>query len=94
MEGGDKAISRKLKVENEDGIHARPAALIVKEAARYTADLFLEKDGNRVSCKSIMGLMTVEGFPGSWVTLIATGSDAEDALDSLEALFAAKFHES
>jgi phosphotransferase system HPr-like phosphotransfer protein len=41
-----------------------------------------------------MGLMTVEGFPGSWVTLIATGSDAEDALDSLEALFAAKFHES
>ena len=90
---GNKSISRKLKVENEYGIHARPAALIVKEAARYTADIYLEKDGNRVSCKSIMGLMTIEGFPGSWVTLIASGSDAADALDSLEALFVAKFHE-
>ena len=90
---GYKSISRKLKVENEYGIHARPAALIVKEAARFSADLYLEKDGNRVSCKSIMGLMSIEGFPGSWVTLTAKGSDAEVALDSLEALFAAKFNE-
>ena len=40
-----------------------------------------------------MGLMTIEGFPGSWVTITAKGSDAEDALDSLEALFVAKFNE-
>ena len=85
--------SRKLKIENEYGIHARPAALIVKEAARYTAEIYIEKNGNKVSCKSIMGLMTIEGFPGSWVTITAKGSDAEDALDSLEALFVAKFNE-
>ena len=86
-------ISKKLKIENEYGIHARPAALIVKEAARYSSELFIEKNGNKVSCKSIMGLMTIEGFPGSWVTITAKGSDAEDALNSLEALFAAKFNE-
>ena len=89
----DDVKSRKLKIENEYGIHARPAALIVKEAARYTAEIYIEKNGNRVSCKSIMGLMTIEGFPGSWVTITAKGSDAEDALDSLEALFVAKFNE-
>jgi len=54
----DDVISRKLKIENEYGIHARPAALIVKEAARYTAEIYIEKNGNKVSCKSIMGLMT------------------------------------
>ena len=85
--------SRKLKIENEYGIHARPAALIVKEAARYTAEIYIEKNGNKVSCKSIMGLMTIEGFPGSWVTITAKGSDAEDALEALEALFVAKFNE-
>ena len=89
----DDVKSRKLKIENEYGIHARPAALIVKEAARYTAEIYIEKNGNKVSCKSIMGLMTIEGFPGSWVTITAKGSDAEDALDSLEALFVAKFNE-
>ena len=89
----DDVKSRKLKIENEYGIHARPAALIVKEAARYTAEIFIEKNGNKVSCKSIMGLMTIEGFPGSWVTITAKGSDAEDALNSLEALFVAKFNE-
>lgn len=89
----DDVKSRKLKIENEYGIHARPAALIVKEAARFTAEIYIEKNGNKVSCKSIMGLMTIEGFPGSWVTITAKGSDAEDALDSLEALFVAKFNE-
>ena len=89
----DDVKSRKLKIENEYGIHARPAALIVKEAARYTAEIYIEKNGNKVSCKSIMGLMTIEGFPGSWVTITAKGSDAENALDSLEALFIAKFNE-
>ena len=89
----DDVKSRKLKIENEYGIHARPAALIVKEAARYTAEIHIEKNGNKVSCKSIMGLMTIEGFPGSWVTITAKGSDAEDALEALEALFVAKFNE-
>ena len=89
----DDVKSRKLKIENKVGIHARPAALIVKEAAQYTAEIYIEKNGNKVSCKSIMGLMTIEGFPGSWVTITAKGSDAEDALEALEALFVAKFNE-
>ena len=64
-----------------------------QKIAFVNTDKILEKNGNKVSCKSIMGLMTIEGFPGSWVTITAKGSDAEDALDSLEALFVAKFNE-
>ena len=55
-------VVKKFKVENQYGIHARPAALLVKAAGKYECDIFIEKDGNKVSCKSIMGLMTIEGY--------------------------------
>lgn len=89
----DETLVRKFKVINEYGIHARPAALIVKAAGKYECEIFIEKDGNTVSCKSIMGLMTIEGYPGSTMKVSATGSDAQDALDELEELFVNKFYE-
>ena len=90
---GAEEHSREVKVTNAYGIHARPAALIVKEAAQYNAEITLEKEGNVVSCKSIMGLMTIEGFPGSVLTLSATGTDAIAALDAIESLFLNQFNE-
>ena len=63
MAGG--ALSRNLKIVNQYGIHARPAALFVKTASRFDADVFVEKDDNRVSGKSIMGLMTLEASLGT-----------------------------
>lgn len=89
----DETLVKKFKVINEYGIHARPAALIVKAAGKYECEIFIEKDGNTVSCKSIMGLMTIEGYPGSTMKVSATGSDAQDALDELEELFVNKFYE-
>ena len=91
---GAGELSRELKVENEYGIHARPAALIVKEAGRFSAEIYLEKDGNRVSCKSIMGLMTVEGFPGSRVRVSASAPPPPPPSPPPDALLVAKFHES
>ncbi|VGO23411.1 HPr family phosphocarrier protein [Pontiella sulfatireligans] len=84
---------KKFKVLNEYGIHARPAALLVKAAGKYECDIFIEKDGNKVSCKSIMGLMTIEGYPGSIMTVSTSGADAAEAMAEIEELFVNKFYE-
>jgi len=89
----DNTIIKKFKVENQYGIHARPAALLVKAAGKYECDIFIEKDGNKVSCKSIMGLMTIEGYPGSTMQVSASGSDADAAMAEIEELFVNKFYE-
>jgi phosphocarrier protein HPr len=86
-------VVKKFKVENQYGIHARPAALLVKAAGKYQCDIFIEKDGNKVSCKSIMGLMTIEGYPGSMMQVTASGSDAPEAMEEIEELFVNKFYE-
>ena len=52
-------ITKILKINNKYGIHARPAALIVKEAAKFTSDIFFEKNENKVSCRSIMEIMAI-----------------------------------
>lgn len=89
----DDTLIKDFKVLNEYGIHARPAALLVKAAGKYDCDIFIEKDGNRVSCKSIMGLMTIEGYPGSVMKVTTSGSDAQEAMDEIEELFVNKFGE-
>ena len=89
----EETIIKKFKVTNEYGIHARPAALLVKAAGKYECDIFIEKDGNKVSCKSIMGLMTIEGYPGSTMQVSASGDDAREAMAEIEDLFVNKFYE-
>jgi phosphocarrier protein len=89
----EETVAKKFKVLNEYGIHARPAALLVKTASKYESDIFVEKDGNKVSCKSIMGLMTIEGYPGSMLEVSASGTDARDAMAEIEELFVNKFYE-
>lgn len=89
----DEEVVKKFKVKNQYGIHARPAALLVKAAGKYECDIFIEKDGNKVSCKSIMGLMTIEGYPGSTMQVTASGADAQEAMAEIEELFVNKFYE-
>lgn len=73
-------------MDNQYGIHARPAALIVKAASQFDADIDVEKDGSSVSGKSIMGLMTLEAGPGSVIRITAEGPDCEAAVEHLEQL--------
>ena len=89
----DETIVKKFKVLNEYGIHARPAALLVKAANKYESEIYVEKDDNKVSCKSIMGLMTIEGYPGCTLEVSAAGADAREAMAEIEELFANKFYE-
>ena len=78
---------------NKLGIHARPAAMFVKVANQFSADVVVEKDGERVNGKSIMGLMMLAAGPNSSVTVEALGDDAEKALEDLGELFTRNFDE-
>ncbi len=91
--GGTQSLSREFEILNQYGIHARPAALIVKAASRYDADVLVEKGDNCVSGKSIMGLMTLEASRGSKIRITVEGADAEELLDELEALIDRRFDE-
>lgn len=72
-------------------MHVRPAGLFVKTASRYNADVHVEKDGNVVSGRSIMALMTLEATCGTVLRVTATGEQAADVLEELESLVARKF---
>jgi phosphocarrier protein HPr len=90
---GDVPMTKDLLVSNKLGIHARPAAMFVKTANRFTCDIFVEKDGEKVNGKSIMGLMMLAAGPGSKLTVHAQGHDASQALAELETLIKRKFDE-
>jgi phosphocarrier protein HPr len=84
---------RAVQVVNSNGIHARPAAEIVKTAGRFKADITIARDDLEVNAKSIMGVMMLAAEFGSTVQLRAEGEDADGALEALAALIANKFGE-
>lgn len=90
---GSMVLTRDFLVSNKLGIHARPAAMFVKIANRFHCEIFVEKDGEKVNGKSIMGLMMLAAGPGSKLTVHAHGQDASAALAELETLIQRKFDE-
>ena len=92
-EAGKHTLTRDVAVLNRYGIHARPAALLVKAATRFQCEILIEKNGVKVNAKSIMGLLTLEGNHGAKLRIYATGADAADALAVLADLFEKKFFE-
>jgi phosphocarrier protein HPr len=91
--GEELRITKELVVTNKLGIHARPAAMFVKTANRFECDVYVEKDGERVNGKSIMGLMMLAAGPGSKLLVFAEGEDAAKAVVELEGLLRRKFDE-
>lgn len=85
---------REAKIVNKLGIHARPAAEIVKAAGKFKSNITIVRDDLQVNAKSIMGVMMLAAECGATITLRAIGEDAEAALDSLCAVIANKFGES
>ncbi len=85
--------SRTVVVRNPQGLHARPADLLVREASRHQAEITLEKDGFRVDCKSILSLLTLGAACGTAMSLAAEGVDAEQAVTTIADLFECGFHE-
>ena len=87
-------IERTVTISNKNGLHARPAAEIVKTAAKYSADITLVRDELEVNGKSIMGVMMLAAEYGSTLVLRADGPDAEDAVGAIAKLIEGKFGES
>jgi phosphocarrier protein HPr len=86
-------VERRVTVVNSHGIHARPAAEIVKAAARFTSHITLVRDDLEVNGKSIMGVMMLAAECGAELVIRADGDDAEQAVEALAALIAGHFGE-
>ena len=85
---------REVKIVNKLGIHARPAAEIVKTAGKFKCNITIVRDDLEVNAKSIMGVMMLAAEFGAIIVLRAIGDDAEVALDALASVIANKFGES
>ncbi|MBI98252.1 MAG: phosphocarrier protein HPr [Verrucomicrobiales bacterium] len=89
-----ETIIRELVIQNQFGLHARPAAAFVKTANQFSADIMVSKPGeDAVNGKSIMGLMTLAAGNGTKLVLETSGPDAEKAATAIEELVQGKFDE-
>lgn len=86
-------VTTNITIINKLGLHARAAAKLVKLCATFDADIDIEKQGQRVNCKSIMGVMMLAASCGSEVTLSANGDDADAAVLAITDLFNRRFDE-
>ena len=84
---------RSVQIVNKNGLHARPAAEMVKTASRFGCDITICREDLEVNGKSIMGVMMLAAEYGATITLRANGPDAEAALEALAGLVAARFGE-
>ena len=86
-------IQCEVTIKNRAGLHTRPAALLVKLAAKYKAEFFIEKDGIEINGKSIIGVMTLAAEQGSRLLLRFSGEGEEEACQALVDLFGRGFDE-
>jgi len=86
-------VEKTVQILNKNGLHARPAAEIVKLAAKYRSEITISRDGTEVNGKSIMGVMMLAAECGASIVLRAEGEDAEQAIDAIATLIANKFGE-
>ena len=86
-------IQKEVTILNKLGLHARPAAMFVRVANKHRAEIWVEKDGEQVNGKSIMGLMMLAAGQGSRLLITAEGADAQGALQELQELVERRFDE-
>lgn len=86
-------IKKVFQISNRLGLHARPAALLVKTAGKFKSSIQFAKDGYVVNGKSIMGVMTLAAEPGSEIEIIIEGADAQEALEAIAEIIENNFYE-
>ena len=84
---------REVRIENKNGLHARPAAEIVKAASKFRSEVTICRDDMEVNGKSIMGVMMLAAEYGTTLMVRANGEDAQQAVEALAALVASRFGE-
>lgn len=88
-----EALCRTVVVSNPQGLHARPADLLVRLANQFGSTILIGRGGEMVDCKSILSLLTLGAAPGTELSLTAEGDDAKNAIDSIEQFFLGGFAE-
>jgi len=86
-------IKKVFKIQNKYGLHARPAALLVKTSGKFKSEINIAKDGVVANGKSIMGLMTLVAEAGSEIEITVEGIDEVDAMKAIQELIESKFNE-
>ena len=92
-QGPAQKVEKEVTIVNRLGLHARPAAMFVRIASRYRSEVWVEKEGEQINGKSIMGLMMLAAGQGSKLTIRCEGPDADKVLEELEELIQKKFNE-
>jgi phosphocarrier protein HPr len=91
--GRELKIEKEITIINRLGLHARPAAMFVRIASRYRSEIWVEKEGEQINGKSIMGLMMLAAGQGSKLMVRCEGPDADRAMEELEDLINRRFNE-
>ena len=86
-------VSQQITIINKLGLHARAASKLVNEASQFESEVFIDKDGNRVNAKSIMGVMMLAASKGTEIVLEAEGNDEQACLDAIATLINNRFDE-
>jgi phosphotransferase system HPr (HPr) family protein len=86
-------ISKKVAIINKLGLHARAASKLVNKANQFESDVFIDKQGNRINAKSIMGVMMLAASKGTEILLEVDGGDEEDCMKAVVQLIEDRFEE-
>ena len=84
---------KSVEVSNKVGLHARPATFFIQKANEFKSSIWVEKDERRVNAKSLLGVLSLGIVKGTTITLIADGSDQEEAIETLSKLIDSDFTE-
>ena len=85
--------SRSVTIQNNVGLHARPATFFIQKANSYRSSIWVEKDERRVNAKSLLGVLSLGIVQGMSITLLADGPDEKEALEGLATLVTSRFEE-
>ena len=86
-------VSKEVVINNQVGLHARPATFFIQKANEFKSSIWVEKDERRVNAKSLLGVLSLGIVKGTKINLIADGADQDDALNTLAALIDSDFSE-
>ena len=86
-------ISKEVVINNQVGLHARPATFFIQKANEFKSSIWVEKDERRVNAKSLLGVLSLGIVKGTAITIIADGADEQEAIDTLSQLIDSDFSE-
>jgi len=86
-------FSKEVTVQNQVGLHARPATFFIQKANEFKSSIWVEKDERKVNAKSLLGVLSLGITKGTTITIMADGADEEDSVNTLVDLIASNFVE-